>query len=308
MYKKIMLITFLLTLLNAEMMSPVVTENNLYKPSRLKHIKKKKEKLDDSFERNVVSKKEFIKEKRKKEKFQKELEQLHKKEEVEKRIKNNEKVVNEKKEEENKFQELLYLKQDTPMQRIAIYYNKDKSELYRQLVLYLVNDKQIGTLDDIKAVLNSRDDYLNFYEAIVKTMYQGYYESDYNKYLLRQMLLIYEKSYYKIKDTYMGLLLQDLFLSMGIIHPKAPIISSVSFCFTLEGKINQFACKMNQVQVLCLSGDAKMCNIYKEKMKFEYKEANLYLDKDLKLLSEVNAERKQRFEREAKRKKAKASK
>ncbi len=297
MIKKILfIIPFISLSLFASNMSATVEENGLYKPLR---IKKSIPKNIQNNDRNIISKRKFIEVSKKEKKYEKDLIKIKEDKKIENKKEDlnntNENKIVKVKEVKRKFKDLLYIKQETPMQKMARFYNKDKNSLYRDSLLYLINDKQIGSLEDINKILNSRDDYLSFYEAIVKTFYQGYFEAKYNKYLLRQMILIYEKSYDKIQDTYVGLLLQDLFLSMGIIHPKAPLISSISYCYLLADKISQISCKINQVEIMCLSGQDEKCNIYKAKLKFKYKEADIYLNGDLELVSDVNLRKEKEF-------------
>jgi len=303
---RISLVLGLITSFSFSEISVSVEEDGLYKPNRIKKtiIKENEYKLKKESERNILSKKEYKEAVRKERDFERKKNEIFRKKEMEKKLKeNNEskiKFKNDIQKEKRIYREVFkkkeYLKQDTPIQRIAIYYNKDKDSLYRDAILYLINDKRIGTLSDIEKILNSRDDYLSFYEAVIKTFYQGYFEVKYNKILLKQLDLIYNKSYIKIKNNYVGLLIQDLYLSMGIIHPEQPIITSVSYCNILDDKMKIFSCKMNQVQIICLSGDENMCNIYKEKMKIKYKESDQYLSKSLLLLKDVNNEKKKEFD------------
>jgi len=127
--------------------------------------------------------------------------------------------------------------------------------MFKIYVSYLKQNKNIN-LRKISKLLNSRDKYVGYYEAFVKSTYKIYKEGKITKRVYRFNELLHKTE--KPFDTIEGFILMDIDIALGKKEIKQQL-SSPYFCKTsFRTPLIQNACIKDYIYVECLN-DEKNC-------------------------------------------------
>lgn len=147
----------------------------------------------------------------------------------------------------------------TPFQYSIYLKNEDYGlEIYKNYIQFLLNNKGVSSVKDIEKVLNSDNLTLNYYEAIVKIIYDYYMEKQESKSLTYMLGKVYNRAFDKMTNVYEGLLIQDILISLkNTEYDYNHIISEIYYCdiaFNNYPNIKE-ACNANQILLMCLNGN-----------------------------------------------------
>lgn len=153
---------------------------------------------------------------------------------------------------------------DTPMENF--YKEKLGKNItnYHRYAQFFLDSKVLGNKQALKTILSSEDQYLKYYEAIVKGIY-NYYLGD-KKIGLYQLLKAYDRENEKLKDSFEGLMVENIFLKESF-KDKLNLISSDSYCETLSIETDRNACKFHMASKYDLLGDN---NFYTQLTQLQY--------------------------------------
>lgn len=144
----------------------------------------------------------------------------------------------------------------TPME---FYYKKslkkDDITLYHRYAQHFLDTKTDGSPNIIQNILMKNDGFLKYYEGLVKGMYHYYFTADKTEYDgLKVLLMIYDKTFNELKDSFEGLLVQDIFLKEGF-KDKLNIVTSPGFCDVLPLPTDKKACQIHMATRALLLND-----------------------------------------------------
>jgi len=146
-----------------------------------------------------------------------------------------------------------YIKQTPMAKQFSNVYGKNVTP-YDIYSSYFLKNKISNNKEAFKRIINSKDKYLKYYEAIIKSLYYYYKERDTNK-ALKIAYKVYDRGNAKLINTMEGLFMQDLFLSSGKIKlAKELIPSDISYCDTIKEKNIKIGCIANNISLNCLGG------------------------------------------------------
>lgn len=111
--------------------------------------------------------------------------------------------------------------------------------IYHRYAQFFLDSKVSGNKESLQKILTSQDDYLKYYEAILKGLY-NYYLGD-KQQALYQLERAYDREYEQIKDSFEGLFVENIFLKEKK-YDKLNIISTDNYCNTLSKETDRNAC------------------------------------------------------------------
>lgn len=182
----------------------------------------------------------------------------------------------------------------TPLEHI--YQDKLGNEItiYHRYAQFFLDSKVSGNKESLQKILSSQDDYLKYYEAILKGLY-NYYLGD-KQQAMYQLERAYDRQFDQIKDSFEGLFVENIFLKEKK-YDKLNIISTDSYCDTLSKETDRKACFAHVTLKYYFSGDFISYYINIKKLMTENSEYGQYL---IKYIEENKIEDKELSEKIAK--------
>lgn len=124
--------------------------------------------------------------------------------------------------------------------------------IYHRYAQFFLDSKVSGNKEALHKILNSQDDYLKYYEAILKGLY-NYYLGDKNQ-AIYQLERAHDREYEQLKDSFEGLFVENIFLKEKMYN-KLNIMSTDSYCDTLSKEIDRNACFAHMTLKYYFTGD-----------------------------------------------------
>lgn len=127
----------------------------------------------------------------------------------------------------------------TPLE--FIYENKlgPNITIYHRYAQFFLDSKVSGNKESLQKILNSQDDYLKYYEAILKGLY-NYYLGDKSQ-SMYQLTRAYDRENEQLKNSFEGIFVENIFLKEKQ-YDKLNLILTDSLCETLSKELDRNAC------------------------------------------------------------------
>ncbi len=164
----------------------------------------------------------------------------------------------------------------TPMEYVYEQKLGSSVTMYHRYAQFFLDSKVSNNKEALQKILSSQDDYLKYYEAIIKGLY-NYYLGD-KQLAMYQLLKAYDRQYDQIKDSFEGLFVENIFLKEKI-YDKLNILTTDSYCETLSKETDRNACFTHMTLKYYFSNDYVSYYILLKKIMAENSQLGQYLIK-----------------------------
>jgi len=149
---------------------------------------------------------------------------------------------------QNIFAENIIKKENslTPMDFYLKSINKNLTS-YQLYSTFLIKEKLNGDLKKFKRILNSNDKYLNYYEGIIKGLYNFYYNDQIIG--LKFIDKVYDRNFNNVENTTEAIFLQNIFLNQNYINKAKKIFSNKNICLIQDNSYLKNSCIANNIVV-----------------------------------------------------------
>lgn len=140
-------------------------------------------------------------------------------------------------------------------------YTQKDHTLYEEYVKYLTKNKHIN-LKDISRLLNSKDRYLSYYEAMLKASYISYKKPENKDKELKNIFRLLDQND-RLYDNFEAFLYMDIKLSLGLM-PKQRLTSIYVCRFITEGDLIR-KCEKDYMKVVCAQNKNKCFDLVQQR-------------------------------------------
>ncbi|MGB2552733.1 hypothetical protein ACPF04_06095 [Campylobacter sp. MOP51] len=124
--------------------------------------------------------------------------------------------------------------------------------LYTRYAQYFTTHRAGGDKRKVFQILGTEDDYLRYFESILKGLYNYYYDD--KEIGIKMMLRAYDRAYDKLKNSFEGIMVQSIFLKEGLFD-KTNIITTSTYCKGIVIFTDELACLSDYVASLGVRND-----------------------------------------------------